>query len=60
MKISLAGGCFWGTENFLQLLKGVLRTAVGSANGPTENPTYKEVCNASTNHAATVEVSSES
>ena len=56
MKIYLAGGCFWGTEHFLKLLKGVLHTDVGYANGNIENPTYKEVCSGETNFAETVEV----
>ena len=56
MKIYLAGGCFWGTEHFLKLLKGGLHTDVGYANGNIENPTYKEVCSGETNFAETVEV----
>ena len=27
-KIYLAGGCFWGTQKYMQLLDGVLDTAV--------------------------------
>ncbi len=53
-RIYLAGGCFWGTEHFLKLLKGVKRTEVGYANGVTPNPTYKEVCTGETLHAETV------
>lgn len=43
-KIVLAGGCFWGVEEFLSRLNGVLSTEVGYANGRTENPTYEDVC----------------
>lgn len=53
--IYLAGGCFWGAQRFLDQFKGVISTAVGYANGPTEDPTYKEVC-ANSGHAETVKV----
>lgn len=42
--IVLAGGCFWGVEEFLSRIKGVTETEVGYANGRTENPTYDDVC----------------
>lgn len=43
-KIALAGGCFWGTERYFQLLRGVRETTVGYANGPTDHaPSYEEV-----------------
>ncbi len=54
--IYLAGGCFWGTEQYLQNVKGVLFTEVGYANGNTKNPTYEEVCHNNTGHAETVKV----
>ena len=47
-KIVLAGGCFWGVEEFLSRIDGVVSTEVGYANGRTENPTYEEVCNKNT------------
>lgn len=31
-EIVLAGGCFWGTEHFLKLIDGVVKTDVGMAN----------------------------
>ncbi|MCF0148510.1 MAG: peptide-methionine (S)-S-oxide reductase MsrA [Clostridium sp.] len=43
-KIVLAGGCFWGVEEFLSRINGVISTEVGYANGRTENPTYEDVC----------------
>ena len=42
-KIILAGGCFWGVEEFLSRINGVVSTEVGYANGRTENPTYEEL-----------------
>ncbi len=55
-EIYLAGGCFWGTEKYLENIPGILSTEVGYANGNTENPTYKEVCCKNTGHAETVKV----
>ena len=54
--IYFAGECFWGTEHFFQLINGVTKTQVGYANGITENPSYKEVCTNTTQHAETVMV----
>lgn len=50
-KIVLAGGCFWGVEEYFSRIPGVRKTVVGYANGNTENPTYKEVCTGTTNYA---------
>lgn len=54
-EIYLAGGCFWGTEKYLSLIKGVVETEVGYANGPTAQPSYEEVCSGS-GHAEAVRV----
>ena len=53
--IYLAGGCFWGTQKFFDQFDGVVFTQVGYANGPTENPSYQEVCRSS-GHAETVRI----
>ena len=53
--IYLAGGCFWGTQKFFDQFEGVTFTQVGYANGPTENPSYQQVC-ASSGHAETVRI----
>lgn len=55
-KIYLAGGCFWGTEHYFKMIKGVADTEVGYANSISENPTYQEVCTGATRAAETVMV----
>ncbi|MEL7624465.1 MAG: peptide-methionine (R)-S-oxide reductase MsrB [Clostridiales bacterium] len=55
-EIWLAGGCFWGTEEYLSGIQGVLETNVGYANGCTENPTYEQVCFGKTGFAEAVYV----
>ena len=55
-EIYLAGGCFWGTEHFMELIHGVKYTEVGYANSIEPNPTYEEVCSGKTDAAETVKV----
>lgn len=55
-EIYFAGGCFWGTEHFLKLIRGVKSTEVGYANGNIKNPTYEQVCKDNTGFAETVKV----
>lgn len=54
--IYLAGGCYWGVEKYMSNVKGVVKTAVGFANGRTEAPTYEQVKHEDTGHAETVRV----
>ncbi len=53
-EIYLAGGCFWGVEEYFKQIKGVVETKVGYANGNTTNPNYKTI--KETNHAEVVYV----
>ncbi|NTW72734.1 MAG: peptide-methionine (S)-S-oxide reductase MsrA [Eubacteriaceae bacterium] len=52
--IVLAGGCFWGMEEYYSRVPGILSTKVGYANGMKENPSYEEVCTGKTGHAEAV------
>lgn len=49
-EIVLAGGCFWGVEEYISRIRGVVDTKVGYANGNMPNPTYEEVCSGTTGH----------
>lgn len=37
----LAGGCFWGLQDLIRTLPGVLNTEVGYTGGENDNPTYE-------------------
>lgn len=54
--IYLAGGCFWGVEDYFQKTYGVIDVVSGYANGKTNDPTYEAVCYEGTDHAETVAV----
>ena len=55
-EIYLAGGCFWGVEEYFSRIPGVTNTEVGYANGHTAAPSYQDVCTDTTGHAETVHV----
>lgn len=55
-EIYLAGGCFWGVEEYFARIDGVVETQVGYANGHKENPSYEEVCTGTTGHTETTYV----
>ena len=48
----LAGGCFWGVQDLMRGLPGVLRTRVGYASGEGSNATYGN----HGNHAEAIEI----
>ena len=53
-EIYLAGGCFWGLEEYFSRIFGVLQTSVGYANGQVETTNYQLI--KETDHAETVQV----
>jgi peptide methionine sulfoxide reductase msrA/msrB len=54
--VVLAGGCFWGMEDLLRKIPGVIETEVGYAGGETASPTYDQVKTGRTGHAESVRI----
>jgi peptide methionine sulfoxide reductase msrA/msrB len=52
----LSGGCFWGMQEILRQIPGVIKTTVGYTGGMVPNPTYEMVCSHTTGHAESVEI----
>ncbi len=55
-KAYFAGGCFWGTEYWLEKAPGVISAKVGYMGGHIPNPTYEQVCSDTTGYAETTEL----
>lgn len=53
---TLAGGCFWGMEDILRKVPGVIDTEVGYTGGQVPNPTYKMMTTGQTGHAETIQI----
>ena len=53
---TLAGGCFWGLQETLRHIPGVIKTTVGYTGGITQDPTFELVAAGKTGHEEAVEV----
>lgn len=52
----LAGGCFWGMEDLIRDIPGVVDTEVGYTGGTTKDPKYGNVHTGETGHAEAVKI----
>lgn len=52
----LAGGCFWGMQDLLRKIPGVLETEAGYTGGWLENPGYHDTHDSASGHAESVRV----
>ena len=53
---TLAGGCFWGMEELIRHIPGVVETQVGYTGGKTEDPVYETVKKGTTGHAESIQI----
>jgi peptide methionine sulfoxide reductase msrA/msrB len=52
----LAGGCFWGMQEILRAIPGVLKSEVGYTGGTLADPRYEDVKTGKTGHAEAIRV----
>ncbi len=52
----LAGGCFWGMEDILRKVDGVIETEVGYTGGRVADPKYDDVRTGESGHAEAVRI----
>jgi methionine-S-sulfoxide reductase len=53
---TLAGGCFWGMEEIIRQIPGILETTVGYTGGKIANPVYEQVKMGNTGHAEAIQI----
>lgn len=54
--IYLAGGSFWGTQQYIRNFSGIVSTRIGYANSSVPSPRYRQVCQGKTGAAECVKV----
>ena len=52
----LAGGCFWGVQELVRAIPGVVETSVGYTGGQLASPKYEQVKTGRTGHAEAIRI----
>ncbi|NBV06616.1 MAG: peptide-methionine (S)-S-oxide reductase [Proteobacteria bacterium] len=55
-KAILAGGCFWGMQELINKVDGVVKSEVGYIGGNIPNPNYELISTGITNYAESIEI----
>lgn len=55
-EIVVAGGCFWGVEEYFRRAKGIIEATSGYAQGHVEQASYQQVCSGETGHSEVVKL----
>lgn len=53
---TLAAGCFWGVEQIIRAVPGVIDTDVGYTGGWQENPKYEDTHDSKSGHAEAIRI----
>ncbi len=53
---TLAGGCFWGMQDLIRKIPGVIETSVGYTGGDIAAPTYEVVKTGKSGHAEAIQI----
>ncbi len=53
---TLAGGCFWGVQDIIRKIPGVVSTRVGYTGGTVANARYEDVKTGRTGHSEAIEI----
>jgi peptide methionine sulfoxide reductase msrA/msrB len=53
---TLSGGCFWGVQELIRKLPGVVSSVVGYTGGSSDKPSYEQVHTGRTGHAEAVQI----
>ena len=52
----LAGGCFWGMQDLIRVIPGVISSEVGYTGGTTIDPVYEQTKTGTTGHTESVKI----
>lgn len=53
---TIAGGCFWGVQELMRKLPGVIESVAGYTGGKTASPVYEQITTGRTGHAEALQI----